>query len=147
MQDKRKINDCIKYGIIDTIIITLIISILFEVFAYPLANLFGLTGGRTKEIIKVCTTELRISSIGFIFMGVSVAIQGILQSMRYAFRPLTISTLRLIIFVFPIAYLFTKSNNVTTIVWWTFPIAEILTSIISLFILKDSYNKKIKIIK
>ena len=147
MQDKKRIDDCIKYGIIDSIIVTLIISILFEIFAYPLAKLFGLAGGTTEEIIKVCTTALRISSIGFIFMGISVAIQGVLQSIRYALRPLIISLFRLVIFVFPIAYIFTKSNNVTEIVWWTFPITEVLTSIISLFILKDSYNRKIKNIK
>lgn len=147
MQDKKRINDCIKYGIIDTIIVTLVISILFELFAYPLANLFGMAGGTSKEIIKVCVKALRISSIGFIFMGISIAIQGVLQSIRYALRPLIISLLRLTIFVFPIAYLFTKTNNVTEIVWWTFPISEFLTSIISLFILKDSYNNKIKDIK
>ena len=147
MQDKKRIDDCIKYGIIDTIIVNLIISILFEIFAYPLANLFGLAGGTTKEIISVCTIALKISSIGFVFMGISVAIQGVLQSIRYALKPLIISLLRLVIFVFPIAFLFTKSNNVTEIVWWTFPIAEVLTSIISLFILKDSYDKKIKVIK
>lgn len=147
MQDRKRIDDCIKYGIMDTMIVTLIISILFEVFTYPLANLFGLAGGETKEIIKVCTIALRISSIGFIFMGISVAIQGILQSIRYALRPLIISLLRLVIFVFPVALLFTKSSDVVKIVWWTFPIAEVLTSIIALLILKDSYNRKIKMIK
>ncbi len=147
MQDKKRIDDCIKYGIIDTIIVTFIISILFEIFAYPLANLFGLAGGTTKEIIRVCTVALRISSIGFIFMGVSVAIQGVLQSIRYALRPLIISLLRLVIFVFPVAFVFTKRENVIEIVWWTFPIAEVLTAIISLFILKNSYDKKIKVIK
>lgn len=147
MQDRKRIDDCIKYGIMDTMIVTLIISILFEVFTYPLANLFGLAGGETKEIIKVCTIALRISSIGFIFMGISVAIQGILQSIRYALRPLIISLLRLVIFVFPVALLFTRSSDVVKIVWWTFPIAEVLTSIIALLILKDSYNRKIKVIK
>ena len=147
MQDRKRIDDCIKYGIMDTMIVTLIISILFEVFAYTLANLFGLAGGETKEIIKVCTIALRISSIGFIFMGISVAIQGILQSIRYALRPLIISLLRLVIFVFPVALLFTRSSDVVKIVWWTFPIAEVLTSIIALLILKDSYNRKIKVIK
>lgn len=147
MQDKKRIDDCIKYGIIDTIIVTLIISILFEIFAYPLAKLFGLTGGTTKEIINVCTTALKISSMGFVFMGISVAVQGILQSIRYALRPLIISLLRLVIIVFPIAFLFTKLENVTELVWWTFPIAEGSTAIISLIILKDSYNKKIKVIK
>lgn len=116
MKNKKRIDDCIKYGIIDTIIVTLIISIAFEIFAYPLAKLFGLASDINKEIINVCTTALKISSIGFIFMSISVAIQGILQSIRYALKPLIISLLRLVIFVFPLAYLFTKSNNVTTII-------------------------------
>lgn len=115
-KNKKRIDDCIKYGIIDTIIVTLIISIAFEIFAYPLAKLFGLASDINKEIINVCTTALKISSIGFIFMSISVAIQGILQSIRYALKPLIISLLRLVIFVFPLAYLFTKSNNVTTII-------------------------------
>lgn len=144
MQDKKRIDDCIKYGIIDSVITSLIITILFEIFAYPLSKIFGLTGKTTTEIISVCTSALRISSTGFIFMGFSVAIQGILQSIRYAIRPLVISLFRLVIFVFPIAFFFTKSDNVTKTIWWTFPIAEVLTAIISLFILKDSYNKRIK---
>lgn len=79
-------------------------------------------------------------------MGFSVAVQGILQSIGYAIRPLIISLLRLVIFVFPIAYLFTLSDNVTELVWWTLPIAEVLTAIISLFILKKSYKENIDII-
>jgi putative MATE family efflux protein len=146
MKDKNRINDCIKYGIIDTLIVTFILTILFEILAKPLASLFGLAGGTSTEMIEVCTMALKIASIGYIFMGISVAIQGVLQSIRYAFRPFLISLLRLVILVFPIAYLFTKSSNVTNVVWWTFPIAEFLTAIISLFILKDSYNKKIKVL-
>lgn len=147
MKDKKRIDDCIKYGIIDTVAVTLIISVIFRIFARPLAALFGIAGGSTKEIIGVCVTALKISSIGFVFMGISVAVQGVLQSVRYALKPLVISLLRLVVFVFPIAYLFTKSPNVTEVVWWTFPITEVLTAIVSLLILKDSYDKKIKIIK
>lgn len=146
MKDKKRCDEIIKYGIIDTIIVILVLSIILEIFAKPISNLFGLSGG-TTEIINVCVKALRIASIGYVFMGISVAIQGVLQSIGYAIRPLIISLLRLVVFVFPLAYLFTKSNNVVNIVWWTFPIAEFLTAIISLFILKDSYNKKIKILE
>lgn len=147
MKDKERCDDCIKYGMIDTVIVTLLLSIILEIFAKPIASLFGITGGSATDIIDVCVESLRIASIGYIFMGISVAIQCILQSLRYALRPLIISLLRLVIFVFPIAFLFTKSSNVVDIVWWTFPIAECLTAIISIFILKNSYNNKIKIIK
>lgn len=147
MKDKERIKDCIKYGIIDTFIVTLILTVIFEIFAKPLANLFGLAGGTTTEIIEICTIALRIASIGYIFMGFSVAVQGVLQALGYALRPLVISLFRLVIFVFPIAYLFTLSDNVTKIVWWTFPIAEVFTALISIFILKKSYKEKVEIIK
>jgi putative MATE family efflux protein len=147
MKDRKRIDDCIKYGIIDTLIVTLILTAIFEIFARPIANLFGLTGGTTTEIIDICKIALRIASIGYIFMGFSVAVQGVLQSIGYAIRPLVISLLRLVIFVFPIAYFFTLSDNVTNIVWWTFPIAEILTAIVSIFILRKSYKERIENIK
>lgn len=146
MKDRKRIDDCIKYGIIDTVIITLVITVLFEVFARPLSSLFALAGGTSKEIINVCTIAIRIASIGYIFMGFSVAVQGVLQSLGYALRPLIISLLRLAIFVFPIAYLFTLSDNVLNLVWWTFPIAEVLTAIISVFILKKTYKEKVEIL-
>ena len=146
MKDKERINACIKYGILDTAIVTLILTCIFELFAKQISSLFGLTGGSTTEIIEICTISLRIASLGYVFMGFSVAVQGILQSIGYAVRPLIISLLRLVIFVFPIAYLFTLSDNVTTLVWWTLPIAEVLTAIISVYILKKSYREKIDII-
>ncbi len=146
MKDRKRIDDCIKYGIIDTVIITLVITVLFEAFARPLSSLFALAGGTSKEIIEVCTVAIRIASIGYIFMGFSVAVQGVLQSLGYALRPLLISLLRLAIFVFPIAYLFTLSDNVLNLVWWTFPIAEVLTAIISVFILKKTYKEKVEIL-
>ncbi len=146
MKDKERSKDCIKYGIIDTLIITLVITVLFELFTRPLSNLFGLTGDVTEEIITTCTMALRIASIGYIFMGFSVAIQGVLQALGYAVRPLIISLLRLVIFVFPIVYIFTLSDNVINIVWWAFPIAEILTAFISFFILKKTYKEKISIL-
>ena len=79
-------------------------------------------------------------------MGFSVATQGILQSLGYALKPLFISLLRLVIFVFPLVYLFTLSSNVTNIVWYAFPIAEILTALVSALILKKAYQEKVDVI-
>ena len=144
MQDKKRIDQAIKYGILDTVIVTAVLTFLFELLAGPLSSLFGLTGDATKEIIVTCERALRIASIGYVFMGFSVAVQGVLQSIRYAFRPLLIALFRLVIFVFPVAFFFTRFDNVTEIVWWTFPIAEVLTAVISAFILKNSYKNNIK---
>ena len=147
MKAKKRIKDAIRYGILDTFIVTLILTIIFEIFARPISNLFCLTGESSNEIVDICTKALRIASIGYIFMGFSVAVQGILQSLRYAMYPLLISLLRLVVFVFPVAYLFTLTSRVEEVVWITFPIAEILTCIVSLIILKGVYKKKIEVIK
>ncbi len=147
MQNKKRSIECIKYGIIDTIIVCLILTIIFEIFAKPLSLAFALNQKSTNELVNTCMIAVRIASIGYIFMGISIAIQGILQALRYSLLPFITALLRLIIFVLPLAYIFTLTDNVIILLWWTFPIAEILTSIISIIILIIIYRKKIKILK
>lgn len=144
MKDKKRSLDCIKYGVLDTFIITLIVTAIFEIAANPLSKLFALSGGSTKGLIPVCEKATRIASIGYVFMGFSIAVQGVLQALRYAFKPFFTALLRLVVFVFPVAYLFTLSSNVTSIVWLTFPIAEFLTAVVSFFMLKNVIKNKIE---
>ena len=144
MKDKKRSLDCIKYGVLDTFIVTLIVTAIFEIAANPLSKLFALSGGSTKGLIPVCEKATRIASIGYVFMGFSVAVQGVLQALRYAFKPFFTALLRLVVFVFPIAYLFTLSSNVTSIVWLTFPISEFLTAVVSFFMLKNVIKNKIE---
>lgn len=132
---------CVKCGVIDTFIVTAVICVLFEALAYPLSKLFALSGSSSEALIDVCCTATRIGGAGFIFMGFTVAVQGVLQALGSAIKPLILSLLRLVVFVFPIAYLFTLSDNVTGIVWWTFPIAEAATAVVSAVFLNGAVKK------
>lgn len=145
MKSKARSEECIKYGIADTLITTFIISVLFEFTAYPLSKLFALSGGASAALVDVCAAAVRIAALGFVFMGFTVAVQGILQALGYAVKPLILALLRLVIFVFPIAYMFTLSDNALNTLWWTFPIAEILTCIFSIIFLKQARRDKISI--
>lgn len=142
--DKYRIKECIKWGIIDTCLVALIITILFEILATPITNLFALTAtGDNKDLlVNLTKISIRIASIGYIFMGFSLAIQGILQAYRKAISPLLISLLRLIIFLVPAALIFIYLDNASSLVWIGFPIAELLTAIISFLILKFRVIKK-----
>lgn len=146
MKDKKKSIECIKYGILDTIIVTIIITIIFEIIASPLTMLFSLSSNN-YDLIDVCELATRIASIGYIFLGITIAIQGILQALRYSVMPLITAFLRLVLFVLPIAYLFCLTNNVINLVWWTFPIVEFLTAIISIILLKIVIKQKELILK
>ena len=143
LSGKKRIKECIKWGIIDTVIVAGIITILFESLAKPIANLFVLTatGENKEQIISLCQTSIRMASIAYIFMGISLAIQGILQACRKSLAPLIISLLRLIILLVPFALIFIYSDNATSTVWWSFPIAELLTAIVSVLILRG-YNSR-----
>lgn len=144
--DKSRIKECIKWGIIDTSLVALIITILFETLATPITNLFALTatGDNKETLINLTKTSIRIASIGYVFMGFSLAIQGILQAYRKSISPLIISLLRLIIFLVPVALIFINLDHASKLVWISFPIAELLTAVISFFILRFSVIKKEK---
>ena len=141
--DKNRIKECIKWGIIDSVIVAGIITILFESIAGPIANLFGLTatGENKEQIISLCQISIRIASIGYIFMGISLAIQGILQAYGKSLTPLIISLLRLIFLLVPFALIFVYQDNAIKLVWYSFPIAEFLTAVVAIFILKISLKK------
>lgn len=102
--NKERSKESIKYGVIDTLIVSLVITILFEIIARSLAKLFALSNTSSLELIDVCEKAIRIASLGYIFMGFSVASQGVFQALRYSLKPLFTALLRLVIFVFPIAY-------------------------------------------
>lgn len=147
MQDKQRAKDCVKWGVVATLIVMAVITVLFEALANPLSRLFALAEGSSEELVDVCVMALRIGAIGFLFMGFTVAVQGVLQALGDAIRPLVLSLLRLCVFVFPLTFLFALSDNVVNIVWWAFPITEALTAVVAVFILRNAIKKKINTIK
>lgn len=147
MKSFERAKECIKYGIFDTVLIMFILTVLFEIIAKPLSMLFALSGGSSVGLVSVCAKATRTASLGFIFMGYSVAVQGVLQALGYAVKPLILSFLRLVVFVFPTAFFFTRMPNVLNTLWWTFPIAEILTAAVACFFLKQAEKQKIQSLK
>ncbi len=143
-QNRERVKDCIKFGIIDSLIVAGVIAVLFECLAVPLSALFGMASGEGSGAIQATVTAaIRIASIGYLFMAFSIAVQGVLQAFRYALFPLLISLLRLCLLVLPIAYLFTLSDNAAALVWWAFPITEFATALVSALLLKFAYRKKV----
>ncbi len=144
INDKDRVKSILINGVIDASILGLIFTIIFEVFAGQIAKLFGIASGtNNNEIIDLCKTSVQIASIGYIFMGFSIGVQGELQANQKAITPLITALLRLIILVIPFALIFINSNNPTKNIWFAFPIAEFLTSIISLFIFLKMYRRVI----
>ncbi len=143
-RNKERVLETIKYGLIDSLIVSLAIIIVFESCATPISNLFNLAGGSdNQEVASTCIIAIRIASIGFLFMSISISIQGILQGLQEIISPLIISFLRLLVFVVPFEFLFLNIGNASSLFWIAFPVSELLTSVFALLFLKHAKEKKI----
>lgn len=146
MGDGERVRATVKHGLIISAIVALALTLLLQAFAAPLSELFALTLDESSivskgDVVSTCETALHVATLGYVFMGISVAVQGLLQGFGEVGAPLLISALRLLVFVLPVAYLFTLCESATTLIWWTFPIAEVLTAAISLLLLRRSLRR------
>ncbi len=147
-KNKEKLRELVKYGILDSAIVSGVILLIFEIFAHPISYLFGLGSVNVSgDIVSVCTNAIRIASLGYVFMGITVGIQGILQGLGKALTPFLLSLFRLAVFVFPLVYIFTFTKNPEVTVWMAFPITELLTITIAIFFIKKAKKQVIESIK
>ena len=101
MQNKKRINEGIKCGIIYTAIIMIAGTVLLETLAGALAKMFGIGTDTGRMYISA----MRIISAGFVFAGANIAFQGVFQALDGGMESLIVSVLRQIVFVLPVAYL------------------------------------------
>ena len=142
MQDRQRIKEGIKYGMLYTIVIMLIGAVCLQIFAYPLIGVFALSA----ETQGLCIRAIRIVTLGYLFVGVNVAFQGIFQAFGNGVRSLIISLIRLMVVVLPLAYYLTTFPNAQDVIWWAFPIAEGAALLVALFFMKGVAKEKINVI-
>lgn len=143
MGDKNRVKQGIFYGILYTEIIMLIGMIGLEVFASPLIGLFAMS----EETEALCVLAARIIATSFWFAGGNIAVQGVFQALGCGLNSLIVSLLRLCVVVLPLAWLFTKLENATFMIWWAFPIAELVALAVAAALMVQANNKMIKPMK
>ena len=144
MGDKNRIKDCVKFGHLFTAIIMLAGCLALEIFAVPFSEIFGLSG----ETQSLCISAIHIISIGLVFAGINIAFQGIFQAVGSGIGSLAVSVCRQLLFVFPIAIIFShiaKSNyDLNWLLWAVFPIAEALTAVVAVIIFAKLLKSRLK---
>lgn len=136
---KNRIMKCIHWGLIDTITVMIIGMLILQIFAHPLAQIFGLT----QVTESLCVSAIHMISTGFAFAGVNIALQGVFQGLESGNASLVVSLLRLIIIPLPLAWLFSRSSLPTTAVFWAFPIGEATAAAIALVLLKWTLSHRV----
>lgn len=146
LKSKARVDTAIKCGIRYTLIIMVAGLLLLEIFAVPFSAMFGLSG--TTQ--NLCISAMRIVSISFVFAGLNIALQGVFQALESGMESLIISLCRQLLFVLPIAWVFSllarQSMDYMWLVWSTFIIAEGLSAGIALMFMKKVRKNKIDVL-
>lgn len=138
-KNQKRVMDTLKYGSIYAGIIMLLGTVIFQIFPRQLLMLFN----STTEMEKIGVGCLRIISSGFLFAGIVAVLSTYFQALGSAPVSLIVSLARQIIILIPVAYILSLFWG-TTGVWLAFPIAEILSFLISVYftvkVIKKSDN-------
>ncbi len=139
MGNKKRVKEGIRYGVIYVELIMFAGILLFQVFAGPLVSVFGLS----DETARLCERSIRIISLGFLFAGGNIAIQGVFQALESGISSLVVSLLRLLVIVMPLAKLFSSMQQAENLIWYAFPIAEFIAFLVTVVLYKKVNQRKL----
>lgn len=141
MQNKKRVKDGIKYGLIYTIVLMVAGTLITELFPNFFATLFNAGQSRIYFISAV-----RIISISFLFAGVNIAFQGVYQALNGGMESLVVSLLRQAILILPLAWGFSKLviqyDMDVSLIWYAFVITEVLSCVVGWVFLRRIEKKK-----
>lgn len=137
--NRKRVIETIKMSLIVAVLIMIVGVLIFQVFPAQLLNFFE----ATDEMLKIGIKALRIISYGFIFAGVSIIFLSVFQAFGSGVLSLIVSVARQLLVILPIAYLLANLYGVD-MVWWAFPIAEVVSLVLSIIFFQHLYHKKIK---
>ena len=110
--------------------------ILFQV----LVGLLAAFGGGCC-ILFLGNSETEFNSFGL--AGACIAMGSIFQAFSYSFYSLIVSVGRQLVVLIPVA-LFLSSFGEITLIWWAFPIAELMSALLSVVFFRRLYNRTVK---
>lgn len=97
----------------------------------------------SEEFLAIGTSALRIISIHFPIAAFGVILGASFQALGNGIYSTIVSLCRQLIVLLPAAYLLSLSGNVHN-VWWAFPIAEVVSGIVTALLFARIYRRKVR---
>ena len=126
--NRKRVKKAIKLSALYAILIMTIGLVIFEVFPGPLFKIFD----ASENMLTIGKTALRIIAVHFPVAAVCIVLGSGFQALGNGVYSLITSIARQIVVLLPAAYLLSKLGNVNY-VWWAFPIAEVMSLIVTIF--------------
>lgn len=136
--NRERVIKTIKHSIIYAISIMVVGLFVFQVFPEPLLRMFK----ASETMLAIGVPALRRISVSFLLAGFCIACSSVFQSLGKAVYSMVISVARQLVVLLPVAYGLAQIGNVD-LVWWAFPIAEMMSLGMTIFFMIRIYRKVI----
>ena len=138
-QNRLRMVETIKRSTIYASCIMVLGVIIFWAIPGPLLKIFD----ATDTMLQVGVPALRIISLSFCMAGACIALGSSFQALGKAVYSMTTSIIRQLVFLVPIAYVLARygySIGNDDLVWWSYPLAEIASLLVTLVFFRRLYR-------
>lgn len=97
----------------------------------------------SPDMLNLGTVALRIISISFLMAGFNIISSAYFQALGHGVLALWVSIIRQLVVLLPTAWLLSLAGRVE-LVWWAFPIAEVVALTLCVIFQRVCYNKIIR---
>lgn len=134
-----RITGTLRRSCISALCIMVLGLLVFQFLPDVLLGLFN----PSVEFLRIGRSALQIISLCFPAAAFGIALSASFQALGDGIYATITSLCRQLLVLLPAAYLLSLSGDVTN-VWWAFPIAEVVSLLVTLFFYLRIYRRKIK---
>ncbi len=137
-RNKKRIYQTLKLGAILAMSIMFAGMLVFQFLPKPLLQLFD----ASEHMIEIGIPALQIISLSFVFAGFCIVSSSIFQALGNGVYSLIMSIGRQLVVILPVAYVLAKTMGLH-MVWYAYPIAEIVSVLICIVLLRRILKTKV----
>ena len=135
---RKRLTDTVRFSAILAVGIMLVGLVVIQIFAAPILSIFE----ASAEMLRIGVPALRIISLCFVFAGFNIICSSTFQALGNGVLSMIMSIVRQLVVLLPAAYLLSLTGEVT-MVWWSFPIAELASLTLCLIFLRRIFREVI----
>lgn len=135
----KRIVHTLKLATAVAVCIMLVGLAVFQLFPQALLGIFN----PTEEFLAIGVKALRILCLPFPVAAICIALGASFQALGKGSYSTIVSLCRQLIVLLPAAYLLSLTGDVNN-VWWSFPIAEVMSALVTGLLFGRLYRRKVK---
>ena len=137
-RNKKRIYQTLKLGAILAMGIMFAGMLVFQFLPKPLLQLFD----ASEHMLEIGVPALQIISLSFVFAGFCIVSSSVFQALGNGVYSLIMSIGRQLVVILPVAYVLAKTMGLH-MVWYSYPIAEIVSVLICIVLLRRILKTKV----